>query len=99
MTRLITVVEQKIFIRVIKSRRMRWAGLVARMGHRGVTCRVSVGRREGKRLLGRPWIRREDNIENDLQEVGRTGIEWIHMALERGRWRAPVNVVMNLRVP
>ena len=75
------------------------AGHVARTGHRRVTCRVSVGQREEKRLLGRPWIRREDNIEIDFQEVGRTGIDWIDMALDRNRWRVPVNVVMNLRVP
>ena len=99
MTRLITVNEQGIFIRVIKSRRMRLAGNVARMGHRRVTCRVSVGQREGRRLLGRPWRRREDNIEIDFQEVRRKGIDWIDMALDRDRWRVRVNVVMNLRVP
>jgi hypothetical protein len=57
-----------------------------------------VGRPEGKRSLGRPWIRREDNIKMDLQEVGCGGIGWIDLAEDRDRWRAPVNAVMNLRV-
>ena len=69
---------------------------MARMGHRRVTCRVSVVRSEGKRPLGRPRSRRENNIEIGLQEVGRTDIEWIDVALERDRWRAFVNVVKNL---
>jgi hypothetical protein len=57
-------------VRVIKSRRMRWAGHVARMGERGGVYRVLVGKPEGKRPLGRPRRRREDNIKADLQELG-----------------------------
>jgi hypothetical protein len=65
---------------------------------RGVN-RVLVGKPEGKRPLGRPRRRREDNIKMDLQEVGRGGMDWIELAEYRNRWRALVSVVMNLRVP
>jgi len=76
---------------------MRWAGLVARMGGRGVH-RVLVGKPEGKRPLGRPRHRWEDNIKMDLREVG-VGGDWMELALDRDRWRALVNKVMNFRVP
>jgi hypothetical protein len=58
-----------------------------------------VGKPEGKRLLGRPRRRWEDNIKMDLQEVGCGGMDWIELAQDRDRWRALVNGVMNLRVP
>jgi hypothetical protein len=58
-----------------------------------------VGRPEGRRPLGRPRRRWEDNIKIDLQEVGWEGVDWIYMAQNRDRWRAVVNAVMNLRVP
>ena len=61
--------------------------------------RVLVEKPEGKRPLGRPRRRWEDNIKMDLQEVGCGGIDWIELAQDRGRWRALVNAVMNLRVP
>ena len=58
-----------------------------------------MGKPEGKRPLGKPRRRWEDNIKMDLQEVGLVGMHWIYLAQDRGRWRALVNVVMNLRVP
>ena len=85
--------------RVIKSRRMRWAGQVARMGERRGVCRVLVGRSEGKRPLGRPRRRWEENIKLDLQELGYGGMDWIELAQDRDGWRVLVNAVMNLRVP
>jgi hypothetical protein len=84
---------------VIKSRRMRWAGHVARMGEGRVVYRVLVGKPEGKRPLERPRCRWEDYIKMDLQEVGCRGMDWIGLAQDRDRWRALVNAVMNLRVP
>jgi hypothetical protein len=86
-------------VRVIKSKRMRWAGHVARMGEGRVVYRVLVGRSEGKRLLGRPRRRWEDNIKMDLREIGIDGANWIQLAQDRDWWRACVNTVMNLRVP
>ena len=60
--------------------------------------RAIVGKPEGKRPLGRPRRRWEDNIKTDLQEVG-GGSDWMELAQDRARWRALVNTVMNLRVP
>ena len=86
-------------VRVIKSRRMRWAGYVASMGERRGVYRVLVGKPEGKRPLGRPRSRWEDNIRMDLQEVGVGYEDWIGLAQDRDRWRALVSAVRNLRVP
>ena len=86
-------------VRVIKSRRMRWAGHVACTGERRVVYRVLVGKPEGKRPLGKPRRRWEDNIKMDLQEVGCWGMDWMELAEDRNRWRALVNAAMNLRVP
>jgi hypothetical protein len=86
-------------IRVIKSRRLRWAGHVARMGEARGTYRILVGRPEGRRPLGRPRRRWEDNIKMDIREVGWEDTNWIDLAQDRDRWRALVNAVMNLRVP
>jgi hypothetical protein len=86
-------------IRIIKSRRMRWAGHVARMGRRGTRIRLLVRKPEGKRPLGRPRRRWMDNIRMDLGEVGWGDVEWIGLAQDRNRWRALVNSVLNLRVP
>jgi hypothetical protein len=86
-------------IRIIKSRRMRWAGHVARMGDKRNVYRLLVGQPQGKRPLGRPrrsWI---DNIKMDLLEIGVNVVDWIGLAQDRYRWRALVNSVMNLRVP
>jgi hypothetical protein len=85
-------------IRVMKSRRLRWAGHVARMGERRGAYRALVGKPEGWRLLGRPRRRWEDNFKMDLREVGWGGMDWINVAQDRDRWRALVNAVMNLRV-
>ena len=86
-------------VRVIKSRRMRWAGHVARMGEERGAYRVLVGKTEEKRLLGRPRRRWVDNIRMDLQEVGCGYVDWIGLAQDRDRWRTLVSAVMNLRVP
>jgi len=83
---------------VVKSRGMRWAGHVARMGEGRIVHRVLVGKPEGKRPLGRPRRRWEDNIKMDLREVGGGG-EWMELTQDRDRWRALVNTVMNFRVP
>jgi len=88
-----------IIFQVIKSRRMRWAGHVARMGKRRGVYRVLVGKPAEKRLLGRPRRRWEDNIKIVLQEVGCGSIDWIELAQDRDWWRALVNGVMNLRAP
>jgi len=69
------------------------------MGERRSVYRVLVGKPEGKRALGRPRRRWEDNIKMDLQAVGCGGMDWIELAQDRDRWRAFVNAEMNLRVP
>ena len=86
-------------VRVIKSRRMRWDGHVARMGEERGVYRVLVGKPEGRRPLGRPRRRWVDNIRMDLQEVGCGYMDWIGLAQDRDRWRTLVSAIMNLRVP
>jgi len=86
-------------VRVIKSRRMRWSGHVACMGEGRGVYRVLVGKPEGKRPLGRPRHRWEDNIRMDLREVGCGGVDWMEQTQDRDRRRAPVSAVMNLQVP
>ena len=86
-------------VRVVKSRRMRWAGYVARMGQGKGVYRVLVGKPEGKRPLGRPRRRWEDNIKMDLQEVEGGCEDRLELAQDRDRWRALVSTVMNFRVP
>jgi hypothetical protein len=87
-------------IRQIKSRRMRWAGHVARMGEARNVYRVLVGKPKGKRPLERPRRRWEDGIKMDLGETGwgGGGVEWIQVAQDRNHWRVLVNAVMNLQV-
>jgi hypothetical protein len=86
-------------IRIIKSRRMTWAGHVARMGKKKNMYRLLTGKPEGKRPLGRPRCRWIDKIKMDLLEIGLGGVDWIGLAQDRYRWRALVNSVMNIRVP
>ena len=86
-------------VRVIKWRRMRWTGHVARMGEERGVYRVLVGKPEGKRPLGRPRCRWVYNIRMDLQEVGCEYVDWIGLAQDRDSWRTLVSAVMNLRVP
>jgi hypothetical protein len=81
----------------IKSRRMRWAEHVARMTDEKWT-KILVGKPEGKTPLRRPRNRWVD-IRKDLRETGWGGADWIHLAQDRGQWRAVMNAVMNLRVP
>ena len=86
-------------MRVVKSRRMRWAGHVARMGEDRGVHRVLVWKPEGKRPLERPRRRWEDNIKMDLQEVGGVRGDWMELAQDRDRWRALVGRVRDFRVP
>jgi hypothetical protein len=86
-------------VRVIKSRRMRWVGHVARMGEKRGAYRFLVGKPEGKRPLGRPRRRWVNYIRMDLQEVGCGYVDWIGLAQDRDRCRTFVSAVMNLRVP
>jgi len=86
-------------VRVVKLRRMRWAGHVARMGEDRGVHRVLVGKPEGKRPLGRPRCRWEDNIKMDLQEVGEGRGDWMELAEDRDRWWALVGTVRDFGVP
>jgi hypothetical protein len=86
-------------VRVVKSRGMRWAGHVARMGEERGVHRVLVGKPEGKRPLERPRRRWEDNIKIDVQEVVGGRGDWMELAQDRDRWRAFVSTVKYLRVP
>jgi hypothetical protein len=87
-------------IRIIKSvRRMRWAGHVARMGEKRNVFRLLVGKSAVKRPVGRPRRRWIDNNKKDILEIGLSIVDWIGLAQDRYRWRALVNMVMNLRVP
>jgi len=86
-------------VRVIKSRRMRWAGHVARIGEKRGVYGVLVGKPEGRRPLGKPRRRWMNNIRMDLQEVGCGYMDWIGLAQDRDRWRTLVSAVMSFRVP
>ena len=86
-------------MRVIKSRRMRWAEHVARMGEERGAYRFLVRKPEGKRPVGRPRLRWVDNIRMNLQEVGCGYVDWIGLAQDRDSWRTLVRAVMNFRVP
>ncbi|KAJ4448596.1 hypothetical protein ANN_10615, partial [Periplaneta americana] len=97
-TELYALYSSPDIIRNIKSRRLRWAGHVARMGESKNAYRLLVGRPEGKRPLGRPRRRWEYNIKMDLREVGYDDRDWINLAQDRDQWRAYVRAAMNLRV-
>jgi hypothetical protein len=86
-------------IRIIKSRRMRWAGHVVQTGEKRNVYRLLVGKPEGRRPLGRPRRRWIDNIKFDLLDIGLSDLDWIGLAQDRYRWRALVNPVMNFQVP
>ena len=83
---------------MVVERRMRWAGHVARMGE-GIGVYRVLGGEQGRRPLGRPRLRWEDNIRMDLREVGCGCVDWMELAQDRDWWRALVSAVMNLRVP
>jgi hypothetical protein len=85
-------------IRIIKSRRMRWAGHAPQLEEKRKEYRLLVGKATGKRPLGRPRLRLVDNIKMDLGEIGRGSVDWICLAQDRNRWRALVNSVLMLRV-
>jgi hypothetical protein len=85
-------------IRIIKSRRMRLAGHVARIGEKRNAYKLLVGKPEGKRPLGRPRRRCVDNIWMDLGDMEWGDVDWIGLAQDRNRWRALVNSVLNLWV-
>jgi hypothetical protein len=84
---------------MIKSRRMRWAGYVSRMGEKRNAYRILVGKPDGRRPLGRPRCRWVYNIKMDLREIGWDGMNWIVLVQDRDQWRALVDTVMNHRVP
>jgi hypothetical protein len=86
-------------IRIIKSRRMRWAGHVTPVGEKRNVYRLLVGKLEGRKPLGRPKCRWIDNIKMELLEIGLSVVDWIGLAQDRYRWRALVKSVMNLWVP
>jgi hypothetical protein len=86
-------------IRVIELRRMRWTDNVACMGAMRNANKILVGKLEGKRPLGRPRCKWEDNIRMNLRELGWEGVDWIHLVQDRDQLQALVNTVMNLLVP
>ena len=78
---------------------MRWAGHVARMEESRSAFKILAGKPTGKRPLGRPWRRWEDNIRMDLEEIGINVGNWVDSAQDRNYLRALVNATLNLRVP
>jgi hypothetical protein len=85
-------------VRVIKSKRLRWAGHVARMAEGRRAFKILTGKPTGKRTSGRPRRRWEDNIRMNLENIGINAGDWVDSAQDRGYWRALVNAVLNLRV-
>jgi hypothetical protein len=96
---LLNLYSSSNIIRMMKSRRMRWAGHVARMGQKLNAYRILVGKPEGKRPLRRRRRRWEDNIKIDLGEVGWDGMDWIDLAQDSNHWMSLVNTMMNFLFP
>ena len=86
-------------VTVIKSRRLRWAGHVARMEEGRSALKILTGKPTGRRPLGRPRRRWEDSIRIDLEKIGINAGNWVDSAQDRNYWRALVNAALNLRVP
>ena len=86
-------------VRVIKSRTLGWAGHVARMEEGTSAFKILTGKPTGKRSLGKPRLRQEDNIRKDIEEIGINAGNWVDSAQDRNYWRALVNAALNLRVP
>ena len=86
-------------VRVIKSRRLKWVGHVARMEEGRKALKISTGKPTGNRPLGRPRRRCGDNIRMDLEEIGINAGNWVDAAQDRDYWRALVNAALNLQVP
>jgi hypothetical protein len=86
-------------VKVIKSRKLRWAGHIARMEEARSAFKILTGKPTGKRPLRRPRRRWEDNIRMDLKEIGTNTRNWVVSAQDRDYWRALVNAELNLRVP
>ena len=86
-------------VRVIISGRLRWAGHVARMEEDRSAFKILTGKPTGKRPLGRPRRRWEDNIRTDIEEIGINAGNWVDSAQDRNYWRALVNAALNLQVP
>ena len=86
-------------VRVIKSRRLRWAGHVVRMEEGRSAFKILIGKPTGKSPLGRPERRWEDNIRMNLEEIDNNAGNWVDSAQDRDYWRALVNAALNLRVP
>ena len=86
-------------VRVIKSRRLRWAGHITRMEEGRSAVKILAGKPTGKRLLGRPRRRWEDDIRMDLEEIGISAGNWVDSAQDRNHWRALLNAALNLLVP
>ena len=84
---------------MIKSTRLRWAGHVARMEEGRIAFKMLTGKPTGKRPLGRPRRRWEDNIRMDLEEIGINAGNWVDSAQDTNYWRALVNAALNLWVP
>jgi hypothetical protein len=93
------LISSPSIIRIMKSRRMRWAGHVAQMGEKRNAYRLLVAKPEGKRPLRRPRRRWVDNIKIDLSEICWGGVDWIGLTQDTDKWRALVNAVMNFRLP